>query len=82
MRERDLFRAIVLSGAALTAAPGCSSEPAVADAGTDAPIAPVDTGAEVDTGVLVADAGPPEDVGTLGDAGLDDAGEDAMVLIL
>lgn len=49
MRERDLFRAIVLSGSALVT-PGCSSAPLATDAGSDAPTA-------ADAPVAVADAG-------------------------
>jgi hypothetical protein len=52
MRERDLFRAIVLSGTALVATPGCSSTPAATDAGRDAPVVP-----ETDAPVAVADTG-------------------------
>lgn len=92
MRERDLFRAIVLSGAALASAPGCSSTPAATDSGTivdapaatpDAPVAETDAPTGTDTGVVMADAGE-TDSGTSSDAGDPDfdAGEDAMVLIL
>ena len=90
MRNRDLFRAIVLSGSAVVAA-SCSSTPAVVDAGRDAPMTPeVDSGPGlVDTGTdapLLADAGPDTgipstDAGPAVDAN-EDAGEDAMVLIL
>jgi hypothetical protein len=66
-RERDLFFAIVLSGMALT---GCG------EAADDE-----DAGALADAGDAM-DAGSEEDAGPAGDAGTEDAGEDAMVLIL
>lgn len=66
-RERDLFVAIVIGGLALGGC-GSATSPADEDAGRLA-----DAGETMDA---AADAGPIED------AGLEDAGEDAMVLIL
>ena len=83
MRDRNLFRAIVLSGTALVTAPGCSSTPVAVDAGRDAPMTP-----ELDAGPMLADAGSdapsaPTDTGpSATDTGAVDAGDDAMVLIL
>lgn len=79
-KQRDLFRAIVLSGAALTA--GCPG-PATTDAGSDTPAAE-DTGAG-DTGEVLADAGPMDasgDAPVISDVPTEDAGEDAFVAIL
>lgn len=80
-KQRDLFRAIVLSGAALTA--GCPA-PATTDAGSDTPAAE-DTGA-ADTGEVLADAGPIDapvsDAPVVSDVPTEDAGEDAFVAIL
>jgi hypothetical protein len=68
VRERDLFFAIVLSGMALT---GCGE-------GADER----DAGALADAAEDGVDAGEPLDAGAAADASLEDAGEDAMVLIL
>lgn len=88
--ERDLFRAIVVAGAAVVGSvAGCSSPSAppvdaasTADAGSDA--APSND-AGSDAGALLADAGsdtgPVTDAGNVADAGAD-AGEDAFVVIL
>ena len=72
-RPRDLFAAIVVSGIALGAGCGDSSVPddagaMLADASMDADSTRVDA---------AVDAGGPDDAGML-----DDAGEDAMVIIL
>lgn len=74
--ERDLFRAIVLSGAALVASvPGCGESTTPSDAATSGG----DSGD--DAAVLVADAGT--DAAAAEDAGApDDANEDAFVVIL
>lgn len=75
-KSRDLFRAIVLSGTALTA--GCPSS-AARDAGADAPTggedAPMLADASTDT-PATTDAPAPADAPTT------DAGEDAFVAIL
>jgi hypothetical protein len=74
--ERDLFRAIVLSGVALvSAAPGCSGSTPAADTGTAA-----NDAAANDAAVIVADAGA-DAAPVTGDAATDDAG-DAWVAIL
>ena len=80
-RAKNLFRVIVVAGAALTG--GCSGDddPGPTDAGGEMR----DAVAMMDTGPGPMDSGSPgEDGGTVGeDAGSpEDAGEDGMVLIL
>jgi hypothetical protein len=69
--ERDLFKAIVLSGAALVSMPGCGGNTPPADSG------PTQNDAGSDAAVLVADAGTdaPDDAG-------DDADDGHFVAIL
>jgi hypothetical protein len=96
-RERDLFRAIVISAIAMVSGPACDGDDPVTG----------DAGERVDSGDAREDAGPPRDAatpldgarldGALADAGgardaaspMSDAepeevdsGDDAMVLIL
>jgi hypothetical protein len=76
MSERDLFKAIVLSGAALVSVPGCGGSTPPADSGA------TQNDAGGDAAVVVADAGRDAD-NTTHDAG--DAGDETdtgMVLIL
>lgn len=75
-RERDLFRAIVISALALVPGVGACGD-------GEAPATDAAAGGE-DAGPVVADASTAVDSATPIDAATseDDAGEDAMVLIL
>ncbi len=81
-RERDLFRAIVLSAVALVGTSGCGDgESAVTDAGArDA--AAADASGDVDAGAMVADASTAVDAAVDDDASAELDGGDAMVLII
>ena len=79
---RSLFRAIVVLGAAVTApACDCGSDSDPDDAGRADTLLAIDSGpSELDSGPIAMDTGPsPADSGPPDE---EDAGEDAMVLIL
>ena len=75
-RERDLFRAIVISALTLVPAVGACGE-------GEAPVTDAGPGGD-DAGPMIADASTAVDSAMPTDAATseDDAGEDAMVLIL
>lgn len=78
--ERDLFRAIVLSGVALVSGvPGCGTSPTSSDTGATSGDAGSDAATLADAG---SDAAALPDAPALPDTGANDAGSDAFVAIL